>query len=1052
MKQNYPSFRSVLYIMILVGLFTPHLSYGGERNKTKSWHRIDKVIPQDQITVAGTVLDENGLGMAGVKVLEKGTYNVGVTDNDGKYFIKVSRSNGVIVFSFIGYVTKEVEVKGQRVIDMKMEPENAALNEVVVIGYGTQKKATVSGSVSSVKGTEIVQSPALNITNIIAGKISGLVAVGQSGEPGEDYSTLYIRGRSTLNDNSPLIVVDGVPNRSLERIDPSTIESISILKDASAAIYGSQAANGVILVTTKRGSAEKLEFTVDYTRGFTRPTRIPELCNSAEYATLVNEVDYYDKVSQTYSAADIEKYSDGSDLWRYPNTDWFHEVLKPWSMQQNANITMSGGSEKVQSFVSLSTRDQDGFFKNSASKYAQNDLRSNIDFKVNKYIKFSVDANVRLEERDGPTAWSVSLFRDLMTALPIQIAKWPNGLPGPPLDPTSQNNPLVQATNKAGISSSDNYVFNFNGKLAINVPWVEGLTWTTTGALDKGINYLKYFSKKYALYKWDGVTLDEHNNPVLVSAQYGSSNLDQQLQLTSSYLVNSILNYQKTIKELHNINLVAGVEVIENSSNWFSAERKNFAFNFPAELNFGDANQQYANGSNPGVNRWLNYFGRVNYTFKDKYIAEFVWRYQGSSKFAPETRWGFFPGVSIAYRISQEKFWENSPLSKIISSLKVRGSWGKTGNDLISPYQFFSLYELNFLAFVTADQVYHPTFSESHAGNIKAQWEEANQGNVGIDMSFLKNKMTLTADYFNNLRTKILITQTASVPTLTGLTYILPDINLGKVRNQGLDLELAYSNQINKFTYHVGLNGCYAKNKVLFFDEAKGYSSWQRQTGHPMQSGLYYEAIGIYHNQEDLDKYPHLAEARTGDIIFKDVNGDHQITGDDMVRIYKNAVPTLTGGLNISCEYHGFDFSIGFQGQAGAVRYLQDLGGKGVQNYLKSFYDNRWTESYPNSDYPRTFNRNDEYWVSSVNPNTFWLRKTDFIRLKNLEIGFTLPSGWASRVGIAILRIHVGGMNLLTYSPDMKNFDPELEPKGDGFAGEGYPLQKIVTTGLSIKF
>ncbi len=1052
MKQFLPKGKPPLYLILLICFTLQRYAYGREVREFEPGYEVNGNVPQTQLVVKGVVVDETGNAMPEVNVVEKGTFNVDVTDKDGEYSLKVSKPDAVIVFSFVGYSTKEIAINNQAVIDIKMEPETSQIGEVVVVGYGTQKKATLSGSVATVKGAEIVQSPALNVTNSIAGKISGLVAVGQSGEPGEDYSTLYIRGRNTLNNNSPLIVIDGVPNRSLERIDPATIENISVLKDASAAIYGSQAANGVILVTTKRGSSDKLVFDASYTMGFTRPTKIPELCNSAEYATLVNEVDYYNLQGPTYSPADIQKYKDGSDLWRYPNTDWFAEVLKPWSMQQNGNITMSGGSERVQSFVSFSTRSQDGFFYKSASKYAQNDLRTNIDFKLSDHIKLSLDASLRLEQRDGPTAWSANIFRDLMTALPIQVAEWPNGLPGPPLDPTTQNNPLVQATPTAGVSHSDNYVMNFNARLEVRIPWVDGLIWATTGALDKGILYSKYFSKKYALYKWDRVTVDESNNPVLIAAQYGASNLQQSMNASNAYLINSILDYKKNFNELHNVGMVAGFEVIENSSNWFSAERKDFANSYPEELNFGNVNQQYANGSNPGINRWLNFFGRINYSFKEKYIAEFVWRYQGSSKFSPETRWGFFPGISLAYRISQETFWENSGLNDIINSLKIRGSWGKTGNDLIEPYQFYSLYQLNFLAFVTADQVYHQVYNESQAGNTRAQWEEAHQFNIGLDMSFLKNKLTLTTDYFNNLRTKILITQTASVPTMTGMAYILPDVNLGEVRNQGFDFEVTFNNQADKFNYHLSMNGCYAKNKVLFFDEAEGYSPWQTQTGHPMYSGLYYEAIGIFATADDLDKYPHFDEARTGDVIFKDMNGDLKITGDDMTRIYKSSVPTFTGGLSISCDYQGFDLAIMFQGQAGAVRYIQDLGGKGNQNWLKSFYDNRWTESNPYTGYPRTFNRNDEYWVSSVNPNTFWLHKTDFIRLKNLEIGYTLPSEWTKRINIQNVRIHAGGMNLLTWSPDFKDYDPELEPKGDGFAGQGYPLQKVITAGLSIKF
>jgi TonB-linked SusC/RagA family outer membrane protein len=539
------------------------------------------------------------------------------------------------------------------------------------------------------------------------------------------------------------------------------------------------------------------------------------------------------------------------------------------------------------------------------------------------------------------------------------------------------------------------------------------------------------------------MTYDDDSIPVLTSDGYGPSALRQSLYINKEYLVNSFFTFQRTF-DVHYVNVIAGMEVIENNYSWFQAERRNFTNNYPAELNFGSEDDQYASGSNPGINRWQNYFGRVNYSFRDKYIGEFVWRYQGSSKFAPETRWGFFPGFSLAYRISEEQFWKNSGISQLISYFKLRASRGKTGNDLIPPYQFFSLYGKSWRNFITGDGTTHAVYYESLAGNSKAQWEEADQTNYG--------KLSLTVDYFNNLRTKILITQQASIPVMTGTSGKLPQINLGKVNNHGIDFELEWREQKGEMNYSVSFNGLWAKNKVLFFDEAEGALEWQKQTGYPMESGLYYEAIGIFKTQEDLDKYPHLDVARTGDVIFKDISGDSLINGDDMTRIYKNTVPTLTGGLTLALNYKGFDLSVLFQGQAGAVRYVQFMGSKSGANYMKTFYDNRWTEEHTDATYPRTFNRNDEYWVSSDNANTFWLRKTDFIRLKNLEIGYTLPQVLSKKMGLAELRVHAGGLNLITWSPDMKDFDPELEPKYDGFAGEGYPLQKILTAGINIKF
>lgn len=1053
MKIQVPLVLKSIPVILLIGLISVNaVSAKYKYNLPGQTPMLNKAFQNDEKTVSGKVTDETGLGTPGVNIMEKGTSNGVITNVEGNFSIKVKGQGSVLVFSFIGYRSREIQVGEKTEINVSLEQDIQKLDEVMVVGYGTQRRATLSGSVSSVKGEEIAKIPAMNVTNMIGGSIAGLIAVGQSGEPGADYSTIYLRGKSTLNDNSPLIVVDGVPNRSLERIDPATIESVTVLKDASGAIYGSQAANGVILVTTKRGSLEKFSVTANISAGWSQPTKIPAMTNSAEYSELVNEVMYYRGRNPVYSEDDIAKYSSGEDPWNYPSSDWFDEVLKPWSFQNISNLTMTGGNESMRTFVSVSTRSQDGFFKNSASKYNQQDLLTNIDKKVNKYIDISLDASLRLENRKFPTASSANIFKDLTSALPMQVANWPNGMPGPPLDPTTQNNPVVQATPEAGVQQGENHVFNINSKLNIKIPGVEGLTFIATGSFDKGLNYNKYFSKRYNLYSWDGSTIDENNEPVLTTELYGQSQLAQKTEISKQYLLNAYFQYQKKIADVHNVNLIAGIEAIENNYNWFSAQRLNFTQNYPEELNFGDVNQQFASGSNPGTNRWQNYFGRVNYAFSDKYIAEFVWRYQGSSKFAPETRWGFFPGISLAYRLSEENFWKGSAINNLISNLKLRTSYGKTGNDLIPPYQFFSLYNKSLFSFVTGNGVYNPIYYEALAGNAKAQWEEANQFNAGFDLTLLDSRLNITTDYFNNLCTKILISQTASVPEMTGTSDILPKINLGKVKNQGVDFEVSWHDKIGNVFYSVGLNGLYAKNKVLFFDEAEGSLPWQKQTGYPMESGLYYIAKGIFHTPEDVDAYPHMANARPGDVIFEDVSGDGKIDGNDMKRVYKNIVPTLTGGLNILLRYKGFDLTVLFQGQAGAVRYTQYTGSAGGQNYFKTFYNERWTEQNTDASWPRTFNRNDEYWVSSSNPNTFWLRKTDFIRLKNADLGYTIPNKLSNKIGLNDIRVTIGGMNLLTFAPDMIDFDPELEAKNDGFAGQGYPLQRVINTGITVNF
>ena len=1041
-----------------------------------------KGILQPQI-ITGRIIDAStGEALPGVNIVVKGSTIGGITDSEGNFSLSVPDANATLVISYIGYITLEIELAGRSVLDVPLDKAFVDLDEVVVVGYGVQKKATLSGSVSSIKGSDVIKTPAMNVSNALAGTLPGLMVVSRSGQPGFDDSYLFIRGRGSLNDNSPLVVIDGVPNRSLERIDPAIIESITVMKDASAAIYGSQAANGVILVTTKRGKAEKLTVSANVNRGWSRPTVMPELTNSFEFATLLNEYKTNRGELPIYLPEDLEKFRDGSDPLRYPDTDWAKTILKPWSPQTIANISLTGGTEKVNAFVSLSARQQDGVFKNSASKYGQYDLRSNIDGHVNDYISISLDIGARLEDAKAPTSSIGSIFQDITEGSPTYIARWPNGLPGPPVFITSQSSPVVETTPLSGYDNSENYVLNINTKINIIIPWVKGLSVTGNAAIDRGLRYEKEFGKQYTLYDWDKISVDENGEPVLVGTTYGGeTSLKQGLGLAKGYLVNALVNYDRTFAINNDVNFLVGAEAIEDGSNSFNAERLGFIPGAPEELFFGSIDRQFATGSNPGVNRWVNFFGRANYAYKSKYLLEFVWRYQGSSKFYTDTRWGFFPGVSAGYRISEEEFWKSTSLGNVVNDMKIRASWGKTGNDKIDPYQYFSQYTVasNWEVFVDGSGNYHNLLWESRAANLKSTWEEAIQRNLGLDFTMLKHRIALSVDYFNNLRDKILIPQTASVPQTTGyfadggrsgdrIVRMLPDVNLGKVRNHGVDFDLTYRDRTGNFSYMVRLNGVYAKNKILFFDEAEGVLDHQRETGYPMYSFLLYEDLGIYHTQEDVDKWNEYAReitgdpsavyyrnARPGDIIFKDVNGDGTVNGDDMKRFYKSGVPTWTGGLNIALSYKGFDFSTLIQGQAGAARRYFPLG-SADKNYTKTYYDNRWTEDNPYSTYPRVKDRNNEYWMNTNNPSTFWLYNTDFIRLKNLELGYTIPQKWIARTGINNFRAFIGGMNLFLYASEMKDFDPETHfsdsVDGSGSVGKGYPVIKMVNVGLSFNF
>ena len=978
--------------------------------------------------------------LPGVNVQIKGAKTGIVTDIDGQYSIKASSSD-VLIFSFIGFNNQEITVGNRTQINILLAESLSSLDEIVVIGYGSQKKKTLSGAVASVQGKELLKTPVTNVSQSIAGRIPGVVAISGTGEPGYDGATLRIRGVNTFGNAAPLIVVDGVAGRSLERIDPSTIDNISVLKDASAAIYGAQAANGVILITTKRGTSGKPKISLSVNQGYASPTTLPKMASSSEFATLLNEIDTYKSRPARYTPEEIQKFRDGSDPLRYPNTDWFKETLKPTSSQNYANLSVSGGSDNVKYFVSLSQKSQDGFYRNSGTNYKQYDLRSNLDIKVNDYVNLNFDLSGGMEERNFPTRSAYNIFRMVMRGKPNYVAYWPNGLPGPDIE--YGDNPVVAATNATGYDKDKRYNVNTNFGINIKVPGVDGLTIKGKASVDKGYQFDKRWETPWTLYSWDGLTLDPQGGPVLVPGQkgYGDARLTESFRDHQSINLNGLINYSKTFSEDHDINFLVGVEKITGTGDYFNAYRRNYVSTAIDQL-FAGGQADLSNGGSSSSEARLSYLGRVNYSFKNKYLAEFVWRYQGSYIFDKSSRYGFFPGVSLGYVLSEEKYWKEHV--NFISFAKLRGSWGETGNDLINPYQYLTTYSLDYLSFISGGGTsLEQGLQEGVVPNVGVTWETAVQKNIGVDLEFLKGDLSLTADYFVNLRKDILWKRNASVPASAGLT--LSDENIGTVENKGLDFNLVYKNKNNDFKYSIGLNGVFTKNKILFWDEAPGALAYQQTTGRPIGAQLLYNSIGVFKDQAAVDAYPHMQGARPGDIIFEDFNKDKVIDSKDQVRFDKSGTPTFTGGLNLDFSYKGFDMGILLQGATGGVFYQSTESGE-LGNFLQSFYDNRWTAANPDSQGPRTFNRSDEYWVAKG--NTYWLHKTDYLRVKNIELGYTLPETLTSKINLQKVRFYVSAFNFLTYSPDMKDFDPE----NVSGSGQNYPLNKVVNFGFNINF
>lgn len=991
-------------------------------------------------TLSGVVTDVNNEPLIGVNVIEKGTTNGTVTNYDGEFEFEAT-ANSTIVFTYIGFQDQEIVWDGRVPLNITLTEDTELLDEVVVVGYGTQRKATITGAISSVGGDELVNIPTTNLTNSLAGKIPGLVVLTRSGEPGSDGSTLRIRGANTLGDNSPLIVVDGISNRDLQRLDPNDIENITVLKDASAAIYGSKAANGVILVTTKRGKTGKPQVRLTYNEGRSTPTVIPESIDAATYLQMLNEIRINNGQTPQYSNEDIENYRKGEDPWLYPNTDWFAETFKSYAPQRNANISISGGQERLSYFISAGTTFQDAIYKNSATNYKQSNFRINLDGSLNDYISYGVDFSTLFQNRNYPTRSAGDIFNMLRRGKPNMHAYWPNGLNGPDIE--YGNNPVVVTTSQTGYDDNKRTDLLLGANVDIQIPWVEGLSVSSNVAMDNQYINDKLWQLPWYLYSWDRTSYDENGVPILVEGKKGFADprLTQSMAENRRLTANGLINYETSINDQHNLKMLFGVERITGDFMNFNAYRKNYVSTALDELFAGGDAEKDNNGSS-SVEARMNYFGRLNYDFNNKYLAEFVWRYDGSYIFPESKRFGFFPGVSLGWVASEEGFWEG--LKGTINHLKLRGSWGQTGNDRIEAYQYLASF--GYLTgssniYVFNGNVESKLLQELRIPNPNVTWEVANQSNIGFEAQLLGGKLDFTADYFYNLRTNILWNRNASVPNSTGLT--LPRENIGEVVNQGFEFLISYGDKISDFTYDLSLNLNFNGNEIKFWDETPGVPEYQQSTGRPMNAGLYYQAIGVFNDQADLDSYPHWDGARPGDIIFEDVNGDGEINGLDRVRMEKTDLPTHIGGLNVNLGYKDFYANLFFQWATGAVRYdyfdMQEEAG----NYLKRDVEGRWTEDNPTAEKPRIWNRYFEYWRS--NQNTYWLQSSDYLRLKNVEIGYNIPKSITHKLSMEDIRIYLTGTNLLTFT-GIEDFDPETT------SPTAYPLNKVYNLGVSLTF
>ncbi|MCI6119712.1 MAG: TonB-dependent receptor [Prevotella sp.] len=1006
---------------------------------------------QDKITVTGTVVDGTGETIIGASVMEVGTTNGTVTDFDGNFKLQVKNENAQIRISYIGFTTKTVKVSSKP-MQITIDEDNKTLTEVVVVGYGAQKKESVIGAISQVSSKDLLSTPTANVTQAIAGKIPGVVTTQTSGAPGMDDATINIRGRATFaGDGSPLVMVDGV-ERAFSQVAPDDIESISVLKDASAtAVYGVRGANGVILVTTKRGKEMKPE--VSFTGNFMwgAATRKPNYLNSYDSVTLLEEALKNDGMASQYSAADLEMYRkacngelSGADALLYPNVDWYDEVLNDWAPSQRYNVSVRGGTKRMRYYVSGEMYNQGSLIKNlstdeygnsSSPGYNRYAFRANMDFFLSKDLTFSVNFGTRFENRHGSNTNESSTYYDVFAYLnhtpgwlfPVSY-EVQNGEETKTLYAGNANfqNNIVAALAKGGYYKGTNTISEINLIADYKMDWLtEGLSVKGMVSFDYDSYYRKNFGRTYATYE-----LNDRENYMSQDA-YNKYNVDGQLTYTKSsstiykLYMEAQINYARRFGK-HD---VTGM-VLYNQNDY----RRN------SEL----------------AKRYQGLVGRVTYGYDDKYLFEFNAGYNGSENFLKGNRFGFFPAFSIGWRLTQEKFMEKT--KDWLNNLKIRASYGEVGNDIynVGGVEQRFLFEEHWISASNYNfgNGTVPAYYEKQYPNYLVTWERAKKYNLGVEFGLFNGMLNGNIDLFYEKR-KDILTEYLSRPQWVGVTMAAG--NLGETKNSGYEIELHHSNTIGKeFRYNVGLTYSHAANEIISMDEPAGKTEYRKREGHPINQyfGLICEGFVTSADLADPN-FPvstYSNNVQVGDLKYKDMNNDGFIDDRDETFIGYSDIPENTYALSLGATYKGWGFEVMFQGVDHVSRYYD-------ADAMYAFYNNgkakdihlgRWNPSlsesenlanatYPLLHYGSTGDHNQRQ-------NSFFLKNGAFVRLKNVELSYTLPASWIQKAGMSSARIYVNGNNLITWD----HLDGLVDPESNG--SSRYPLLKTFNVGFNVVF
>ena len=1010
--------------------------------------------------VAGKVTDTTGATLPGVSVVIKGTTLGTITDANGKYSLVNVPTNAILQFSFVGMKSQEFVVGKNATINAVLVEETIGIEEVVAVGYGIQKRATLTGAVSAIKGADIVTTKNENAQNMLTGKISGVRVTQKTSEPGAFNNNFDIRAMG-----SPLIIIDGIPRTStdFQRLDPNDIDNMSVLKDASAAIYGVRAANGVVLVSTKKGSKDKLE--LNYSGSFTMqvPSGMPSTVDAIGYMTLRNEVAMHNinGGSPIFNDQQFNDYTTGVKK----STDWYPLVFAKYAPQTMHNLSATGGNDKTTYYIGMGYQSQDGFFKSNDLKYKKYNIRSNISTKITSQLTLDLNLNLVMDQQDRPYQDSWWIIRSFWRQGP-QIPAYANDDPTKPFHGLIEgDNPIsFMDKNTVGYKQYNNKWVQSTASLKYEIPGVKGLFMKGMFSYDYNVANNNIFQKEYNQYRYD-LASDTYTK----FTRQSPNRISREAYFKTQALAQASLNYDGTFGK-HKVGGLLLWEAQKRTSDNFSAQR-DLGLQLPY-LFAGVATGQLAT-MNSGAdalyqNSNMALAGRLNYSFSNKYMLEFLFREDGSSKFAPGSQWGFFPAASLGWRVSEEKFLKNIAALSFITQLKIRASYGKTGDDGASSYQFVSGYNYptgsdsrNFTGGYLFDGSFNASADNKGIPNPNITWYTAKTFDVGVDFEAWNGLLGVTADYFSRNRQGLLATRNGGIPTVVGAS--LPQENLNGDRTYGFDMELSHRNHIGSFNYNVKGLFSLARVQRLYVERGAIGSSWnnwknnQNNRLQGVQSG--YQGIGQFQSWEEILSYPTYIGRSTiiGDYKYQDWNGDGEINGNDAHPTRFNQYPWMNFSMIFDASYKGFDFNFLLQGSAmSSLVYGEQLRepmwGSGESGAMVQFLD-RWHPIDPKADPydPKTVWQSGRYAYTGTLPDvnsTFNVENSAYLRLKSIELGYTIPTRLIKKIGIKNLRLSVNAYNVFTITK-VDYVDPEHPNDTYGYL---YPLNKTYSVGLNIKF